>query len=62
MTSDRDAVATLTAALHALHRRGSLHVMDRGQVCVGCGGQWPCATEQVIASHAAERIEKEGTP
>lgn len=44
--------------LLALHKRGSLHVMDRGDVCVGCGGQWPCRTVRLIYDVALEDLRE----
>ena len=47
-------VKTLVERLRALHKRGSLHIMDEGNVCVGCGGQWPCRTVEIIREYAEE--------
>lgn len=48
---------SLVEDLLTLHRRGSLHVMDHGGVCVGCGDQWPCRTRQIIDKHALEALK-----
>lgn len=47
MTEAKDA-KRLVDKLLALHKEGSLHVMDRGEVCLGCGGQWPCRTVRLV--------------
>lgn len=53
MTETRDA-KRLVDQLLALHREGSLHVMDRGEVCLGCGGQWPCRTVRLVYDAALD--------
>lgn len=40
-----------------LHRRGSLHVMDGGNICVGCGGQWPCRTVEILNQFALDALK-----
>jgi len=42
----------LADALRDRHRQGSLHIMDRGQVCIDCGGSWPCRTITMIDRHS----------
>lgn len=44
----RDALRAQISAVRELHVRGSLHIMDGGNVCVGCGGQWPCRTIRAL--------------
>lgn len=47
----------LAAKLLDLHEQGSLHVMDRGQICLADGQDYPCATVRVIQEHAIEGLE-----
>ena len=47
-----DMIEQLIRALLEIHQRGSLHVMDSGNICVGCGNQWPCRTKQLIDDFA----------
>lgn len=60
MDTDNGAADTRVVALlrdlNTLHQRGSLHILDRGDVCVGCGGQWPCRTRRIIERHALEAL------
>lgn len=49
----------LAAKLLDLHRQGSLHVMDRGQICLADGQAYPCQTVRVIQNHAIERLTQE---
>lgn len=48
----------LAAKLLDLHEQGSLHVMDRGQVCLADGQTYPCATVRIIQNHALEGLMK----
>lgn len=48
--------ARLVDRLLELHTQGSLHAMDQGNVCIGCGGQWPCSTIRVISTYAIEQL------
>lgn len=48
--------ASLITRLLALHKQGSLHPADGGQICVGCGGQWPCRTVGIINDYAVEAL------
>lgn len=50
---------TLSGRLLKLHRKGSLHVLDRGRVCIGCGASWPCPTVQVMIDWATEIMEED---
>lgn len=47
---------TLVERLLELHQQGTLHIMDRGQICVGCGGQWPCRSIQIINDEALKAL------
>lgn len=46
----------LIRRLLALHKRGTLHVMDHGNVCTGCGGQWPCRTVAILNDYALDAL------
>lgn len=38
----------MVSRLRSLHYQGSLHPMDQGQICIGCGGAWPCRTMIIV--------------
>ncbi len=40
--------AQAAASLREHHVKGSLHIMDRGEVCTGCGQAWPCRDRQIL--------------
>lgn len=52
------ALVNLAAKLLDLHEQGSLHAMDRGQVCLADGQTYPCATVRIIQNHALEGLMK----
>lgn len=49
----------LVARLLELHRIGTLHIMDGGNVCVGCGGRWPCRTMRILMDYAFDNLKKD---
>lgn len=44
------ALETAVGKVLDFHQKGSLHIMDRGNICTGCGGQWPCTTRRIISN------------
>lgn len=50
------AFSDLIKTLIRIHQRGSLHIMDNGDICVGCGGRWPCETRNAITNFAIKQL------
>jgi hypothetical protein len=46
----------LVSKLLELHKQGSLHPLDGGMICVGCGGQWPCQSVRIINRWALSAV------
>lgn len=50
----KDAMTRAAAAeaklerLNSWHQKGSLHIMDQGKICTGCGQAWPCDTRCLL--------------